>query len=185
MRGAGQEFAFQGAHQRYIYMNITLLESTPVRPLAASLLPGRILCRASIELRNLSADLMEIESAKLTTCDVVRDGAIIRLKFVDVAGNAVTLRLPFDQAGALTMTLPHLLTRALKERHGDENSRFVYPLGGWLLEGVADGRSLIVTLKTTDGFEVSFAAPVERFWSLASDLRRESAVATVAPSRTN
>ena len=65
-------------------------------------------------------DLMEIESAQLTTCDVTRDGEVVRLKFIDTAGNAVVLKLPFAQAGSLTMTLPHLLTKALKARSGKE-----------------------------------------------------------------
>jgi hypothetical protein len=129
---------------------------------------------------------MEIESSKLTTCDVTRDGEVIRLNFVDIAGNSMSLRLPFEQAGALAMTLPGLLTRALKARYGNETSRYVFPLSEWLFEGVADGRTLIVTLKTTDGFEASFAAPLDMCRSLASDLRRESAfVAAMAPARTN
>jgi hypothetical protein len=129
---------------------------------------------------------MEIESSKLTTCDVTRDGEVIRLNFVDVAGNSMSLRLPFEQAGALAMTLPGLLTRALTARYGNDSSRYVFPLGEWLLEGAADGRTLIVTLKTTDGFEASFAAPLDMCRSLASDLRRESAfVDAVAPARTN
>jgi hypothetical protein len=132
------------------------------------------------------AGLMEIESAQLTTCDVTRDGDAIRLRFVDTAGNPVSLKLPFAQAGALTMTLPHLLTKALRARRGNEGSRFIFPLGEWVLEGVADGRTVIVTLKTTDGFEVSFAAPLEHCRSLASGLRREATeVAAAAPSRTN
>jgi hypothetical protein len=129
---------------------------------------------------------MEIESSKLTTCDVTRDGEVVRLNFVDVAGNSMSLRLPFEQAGALAMTLPGLLTRALAARYGNDGSRYVFPLGEWLLEGVANGRALVVTLKTTDGFEASFAAPLDMCRSLASDLRRESAaVAAVAPARTN
>jgi hypothetical protein len=129
---------------------------------------------------------MDIESRELTTCDVTRDGEVVRLKFIDTAGNAVVLSLPFAQAGALTMTLPHLLTKALKARFGNEGSRFVYPLGAWFLEGVADGRTVIVTLRTTDGFEVSFAAPLDHCRSLASDLEREAAeVAAAAPVRTN
>ena len=84
------------------------------------------------------------------------------------------------------MTLPGLLTRALTARYGNESSRYVFPLSEWLLEGVADGRALIVTLKTTDGFEASFAAPLDMCRSLASDLRRESAVVpAMAPARTN
>jgi hypothetical protein len=126
---------------------------------------------------DVPVDLMEIESAQLTTCDVTRDGDVVRLKFIDTAGNAVVLKLPFAQAGSLTMTLP-------QARSGEEGSRFVFPLGEWLLEGVADGSTLIVTLKTTDGFEVSFAAPLDRCRSLASDLCREAAdVAAAAPPR--
>jgi hypothetical protein len=56
------------------------------------------------------------------------------------------------------MTLPGLLSKALKARCGNESSRYVFPLGEWLLEGAADGRTVIVTLKTVDGFEVSFGA---------------------------
>jgi hypothetical protein len=130
--------------------------------------------------------LMEIESAQLTTCDVTRDGEIVRLKFMDTSGNSVVLKLPFAQAGSLTMTLPHLLTKALKARHGEEGSRFVFPLGDWVLEGVADGRTVIVTLKTTDGFEVSFVVPLDRCRSLASDLCREAAdVASATPPPTH
>jgi hypothetical protein len=129
---------------------------------------------------------MEIESAELTTCDVTRDGEAVRLRFVDTAGNPISLKLPFAQAGSLTMTLPQLLTKALRARHGEEGSRFVFPLGDWVVEGVADGRTVIMTLRTTDGFEVSFAAPLEHCRSLASDLRGEAAeVAAAAPSRTN
>jgi hypothetical protein len=127
---------------------------------------------------------MEIESAQLTTCDVTRDGEGVHLRFVDIAGNPVTLRLPFAQAGSLTMTLPHLLTKALKAQRGEEGSRFVFPLGEWVLEGVADGRTVIVTLRTTDGFEVSFAAPLDHCRSLAEGLTREAAeVAAAAPRR--
>jgi hypothetical protein len=129
---------------------------------------------------------MEIESAQLTTCDVTRDGEVVRLKFIDTSGNDVVLKLPFAQAGSLTMTLPHLLTKALKARYGEEGSRFVFPLGEWVVEGVGDGRTIVVTLKTTDGFEVSFAAPLERCRSLAADLCREAAdVAAAAPPPTH
>jgi hypothetical protein len=125
-------------------------------------------------------DLMDIESRELTTCDVTGDGEVVRLGLNDTSGNAVVLRLPFAQAGALMMTLPRLLTRALKARSGEGGSRFVFPLGDWLLEGVADGRTVVVTLRTTDGFEVSFAAPLEHCRSLASGLRREAAKVAAA-----
>jgi hypothetical protein len=131
-------------------------------------------------------DLMEIESRELTTCDVTGDGEVVRLRFNDASGNPVVLRLPFAQAGALTMTLPRLLTKALRARFGNEGSRFVFPLSEWAVEGVADGHTVIVTLRTADGFEVSFAALLDHCRSLASDLEREAAeVAAAVPSRTN
>ena len=129
---------------------------------------------------------MEIASSKLTTCDVAPDGEVITLNLVDAAGNPVSLRLPFGQAGALAMTLPGLLSKALKARCGNESLRYVFPLGEWLLEGGADGCTVIVTLKTVDGFEVSFGASLDLWRSLASDLKRASAVVpAVAPARTN
>jgi hypothetical protein len=121
-----------------------------------------------------SIDLIEIQSAKLTTCDVTDDGKIVRLNLVDVAGNSVSLRLPFEHAGALAMTLPGLLTQALKASRQDGSARYIFPLDDWLLEAVAGCRALIVTLKTTDGFEVSFAAPLDTCRSLASALRRQA-----------
>jgi hypothetical protein len=129
---------------------------------------------------------MEISSAELTTCDVTPDGKIVTLNLIDVAGNPVSLRLPLDQAGALTMTLPGLLTKAVKARDGSDTARFVFPLGDWLLERVADCRALIVTLKTTDGFEVSFGAPLETCRSFGAALRREEIkAAAIVPLRPN
>jgi hypothetical protein len=72
------------------------------------------------------ACVMEIESAQLTTCDVTRDGEVIRIKFVDTAGNPVSLKLPFAQAGSLAVTLPHLLTKALRA-HLARQRRSKYP----------------------------------------------------------
>jgi hypothetical protein len=40
-------------------------------------------------------------SKRQAHCDVTRDGEAIRLNLVDVAGNPVSLRLPFEQASAL------------------------------------------------------------------------------------
>ena len=42
---------------------------------------------------------MEIESRELTTCDVTRDGEVVRLRFIDTSGSAVVLSLAFAQAG--------------------------------------------------------------------------------------
>lgn len=73
---------------------------------------------------------MKIFGATLTACDVSRNGDIVRFDLLDVGGNAVSLRLPFDQSGALSVTLPGLLTKVLKAGRKDDSARYVYPFGG-------------------------------------------------------
>ena len=100
---------------------------------------------------------MKIRSNALTTCRVAVDGETIELEFEDAAGAPVTLQFPFLQAEAIAMTLPHLLSRAVQHRTGKPEARYVFSLGHWMVEDTKDGSCLTVTLKTTDGFEVSFA----------------------------
>jgi len=61
---------------------------------------------------------MEIEPQALTTCDIAPDGGAILLGFVDSAGRPQTIRLSLNQVGALAMTLPGLIDRALQARYG-------------------------------------------------------------------
>jgi hypothetical protein len=102
---------------------------------------------------------VKICSAKLTTCDVLRDGTAIRLDLVDESGADVSLQLPFDQAQAVAMTLPSLLTRALKSLTGSDTARYVFPLEHWTVERTDGGDGLLLTLATDDGFQVCFAIP--------------------------
>ena len=81
---------------------------------------------------------------------------------MDRSDTAVSVELPFDQAEAVAMTLPHLLTNAVRRRTGQQEARYVFALGEWLIEDTKDVNCLIVTLKTPDGFEVSFGIPFER-----------------------
>jgi hypothetical protein len=61
---------------------------------------------------------MEIDTQALTTCKVAPDGGAISLGFVDTNGNPATIRLSLNQVGALAMTLPGLIDRALQARFG-------------------------------------------------------------------
>jgi hypothetical protein len=99
---------------------------------------------------------MIIRCSKLTTCETLDDGETIKLEFLEQSGNPISLLLSFEDAESIAMTLPRLLTRAVKAQTGKDNSRYVFALGQWLLEGVEDHQSLILTLTTVDGFEVSF-----------------------------
>jgi Rad3-related DNA helicase len=116
---------------------------------------------------------MIIHCSKLTACRTLDDGETIKLEFLDQRRNPISLLLSFENAESIVMTLPRLLTRAVRAQTGKDNSRYVFDLGQWLLEGVQDHQSLILTLTTIDGFEVSFRIPDATCralgWSLQHD----------------
>ena len=39
------------------------------------------------------------------------------------------------------MTLPRLLTKALRQKTGDQDARYVFGLHGWAIEGAKDQQS--------------------------------------------
>jgi len=117
---------------------------------------------------------LKIESATLTTCSVTADGETVELGLVDRSGADVSVRLPFAQAEAIVMTLPQLLGRAVIRQTGSRTARYVFGLGDWLIESVRGQNCLIVTLKTTDGFEVSFGIPFAECQALGWSLKRHA-----------
>ena len=102
---------------------------------------------------------VKIRSSKLTTCDVWPDGSTLALSLLDHSGTPVTLELSLEQAEAVALTLPHLLSRAVKRRTGNDKSRYVFKVDEWAIETVEDYDSLIVTITTSNGFGVSFEFP--------------------------
>jgi hypothetical protein len=102
---------------------------------------------------------MEIDTQALTTCEVADDGGAISLGFVDSTGKPATIRLSLNQVGALAMTLPGLIDKALQTRFGDQSLRYAYPLASWLVEQSSDPTQTMVTLRTVDGFSVCFSIP--------------------------
>ena len=99
---------------------------------------------------------MKIDLKGLTTCRVQPDGEALELGFIDDAGRSGSLRVPFESAQAIAMTLPRLLSEAVRRITGQEQSRYVFPLGRWRVEAAEDGSGAIATFATADGFEVSF-----------------------------
>jgi hypothetical protein len=114
---------------------------------------------------------VNIRSTKLTTCSVAHDGSTVELELLDAAHAKVTLQLPLEHAAALAMTLPRLLTSAVRQSTGDQQARYVFDLGEWALESSEGRQSLLATLKTTDGFEVCFGIPFEACRSLGWNLQ--------------
>jgi hypothetical protein len=123
---------------------------------------------------------MKIDSQALTNCDVSQDGGAISLSFADTIGNPATIRLSLDQAGALLMTLPGLIDRALQTRFGDQSLRYAYPLASWVIEQSSNATQCIVTLRTADGFSVCFSIPLQRQIELG-----EALAAQLAPKMTH
>jgi hypothetical protein len=122
---------------------------------------------------------MKIDTQALTTCEVAADGGAISLGFVDSTGNPATIRLSLNQVGALAMTLPGLIDKALQTRYGDQSLRYAYPLASWAIEQSTDPTQGMVTLRTTDGFSVCFSIPRQQQSELG-----EALVAQYAPNVT-
>ena len=72
------------------------------------------------------------------------------------------------------MTLPQLLTQAVRAQTRRDSARYVFQLGRWLLEGLEDGQSLSLTLTTVDGFGVTFRIPHETCRALGWTLQHEA-----------
>jgi hypothetical protein len=109
-----------------------------------------------------------IVSSRLTTCEISQDGKAVRLYLLDHAGDPAFVEFPFDQAESVVMTLPRLLTAALRVRTGGTDARYVFPVDHWSLELTRGEGCLLLTLRTEDGFEVCFGIPFEMCKSMSS-----------------
>ena len=114
--------------------------------------------------------LNRIIIGQLTTCSVIEGGKRIGLDFVGQAGEPVSIEMPFDQAASIVMTIPRLLSAALKMQTRDAQARYVFSLGNWSLELAKDQHCRILSLRTPDGFEVAFAISFETSAAMGSAL---------------
>jgi len=98
-----------------------------------------------------------IYGRNLTTFCVSPDGQSFAIQVTDEQAQSSALILPTECLNALLMTLPDIMKRSLQQRFPDQTMRVVYPVGSWEVEGGSPPGTVIVTLRTPDGFEVSFA----------------------------
>lgn len=108
-----------------------------------------------------AAALNDIAAQRMSECEVSSDGLAVRLGFVDAAGRPCAIALPIECLSSLLMTLPALVTAALRIQSRDPSLRVVYPLETFRIESVAGDSASILTLGTPDGFEVSFSVRPE------------------------
>lgn len=100
---------------------------------------------------------MEIDVKELTTYRISEDGETVAVRLKDGAGIETSLSFPVAALGNLVMTLPGVIEAALQRQFRDAAFRYAYPVGSWSVEEAADPGAVIVTLRTVDGFGVSFS----------------------------
>ena len=102
-----------------------------------------------------------IDAAELTTYDVDPQGEFVRLHLNDQNGQTGTVVLPTDCLTQLLMSLPGMVQKALRNRHGDDAVRFAHPLESFNVEvgetSASGTPQYILTLCTSGGFAVSFS----------------------------
>ena len=96
---------------------------------------------------------MKIDTQALTTCEVAADGGAFR-SVRRLHRKPATIRLSLNQVGALAMTLPGLIDKALQTRYGDQSLRYAYPLASWAVEQSTDPTQGMVTLRTVDVYRL-------------------------------
>ena len=110
----------------------------------------------------------------LTTTEIAQDGHFIRLNFIDTREHKGSLTLPTDCVHQLIMTLPQLLSKALRAETSDDSVRAIFTLGGWRLEKAAESGVYILNMITPDGFEVAFSLSALNLAEMSLAFRRSS-----------
>ena len=94
-----------------------------------------------------------------------------------------SLVLPAECLKALMMTLPEMMRRALRRQHRDASLRLVDTSGSWEIETSTEPGTLIMTLRTPDGFDVSFALEAKQLRDMAEAVGDKDVAAAAASRR--
>ena len=70
---------------------------------------------------------------------------------------------------------------ALQARYGDESMRLVFPLGNWRLEAAEGSKDFILTMSTSDGFEVAFVLSAPTIVRMTSAMKDQASTGTTHP----
>ena len=119
---------------------------------------------------------------KMCSAGLVQDGRAVRLDLVDDEGADVSLQLSLEQAQAIAMTLPSLLTHARQALAEKAGSHYVLALDRWTVQQSNDCSGLLLTLATGEGFEVCFDVPAEACRGLGLTLRSYNGPVTEDPN---
>lgn len=123
----------------------------------------------------------EIRAQDITGCDLDRDGGHMSLNFIAPDGRKCSLSLPTACLQSLIMTLPGVMEQALRLRYKDDSLRLVYPAATISIELSSDQVTYIVTLKTPDGFAVSFSLSEAQMHIFGEALAKHAQIAATLP----
>jgi hypothetical protein len=117
-----------------------------------------------------------IHASQLTGLELAHDGTCFALQGVDGNGADWSLHLPSESLQQLILTLPNLALKAMRLQHHDDTLRIVYPAHTCTVELASDQRTFIVTLRTEDGFHVSFGLSAAQCETIGESPRRAQQV---------
>ena len=119
-----------------------------------------------------------IRGRQLTTFDVSPDGESFAIHVTDEQARPASLVLPAACLNAVMMTLPEMVRRSLRRRFHDDTMRVVYLVGSWEVEKSPQPAAVIVTLRTPNGFQVSFGLAALELLRMATRSASASAEAS-------
>lgn len=112
----------------------------------------------------------DIEIAGLTSYSIADDGSTIQLCLKKKSGESMFLTFAIHDLGLLEMTLPNLIEAALRRQFQDTSLRYTHPMADWVIEQSTSPEQFIFTMRTEDGFGVSFSLPREKALQLGGAL---------------
>ncbi|HEY4353255.1 MAG TPA: hypothetical protein VGN31_18645 [Paraburkholderia sp.] len=113
-----------------------------------------------------------IDARHLTGLELANDGSCFALQGVDASGADWSLHLPSECLQQLILTLPNLALKAMRAQHHDDSLRIVYGAHSCTVELASDQRTFILTLRTEDGFHVSFGLSAGQCETIGDSPRR-------------
>jgi hypothetical protein len=102
----------------------------------------------------------DLEVRRLVSFETATDGTTVRWIAEDLAGRSVGIVLTIEALTSLLMTLPTMVSNAVKRTHNDPAVRITYPLTDFQIE-LSPGNLRILTVSTSNGFSVSFSLTEE------------------------
>ena len=115
------------------------------------------------------------------SCFVSPEGDKITIQMNGKAGEPQKVSFSFEEASALAMTLPRLLTFALSRQFSDASLRHVYPVRNYAVECASDRQHVLLTLFCGGGFDVVFGLDVSMIAMLARDLMDSQGLLQASP----